>query len=209
MPNSIFIPSYIGSVDFQPARVLPRIFFYNGLKDCDPYYISSGSQAIEFEQFPYFDNYSGEETTEDSLSLLFFNETAPYGEIPKNSLFTENWSEYVALLYNPRTRIVNCEAIIPLADYFVLELNTLVQFRGNTYHLRYINDYNLNTGECKVQLLGPISDTTFGEKVPLPTQPGELPAFPELASTEPQFSVLDGESALGEFPDQPVALDEP
>jgi hypothetical protein len=35
-----------------------------------------------------------------------------------------------------------------------------VNFRGNYYHLRAINDYNLSTGECKLQLIGPlISDT--------------------------------------------------
>ena len=37
-----------------------------------------------------------------------------------------------------------------------MELNDLVQFRGNYYHLRAINDYDLTTGECLVQLLGPI-----------------------------------------------------
>jgi hypothetical protein len=47
-----------------------------------------------------------------------------------------------------------------LADYFNLELNDVAEFRGNYYHLRAINDYNLTTGECNVQLLGPIiSDT--------------------------------------------------
>jgi hypothetical protein len=37
-----------------------------------------------------------------------------------------------------------------------MELNDLVQFRGNYYHLRAINDYDLTTGECLVQLLGPV-----------------------------------------------------
>jgi hypothetical protein len=179
MSNPIYIPTYIGSVDFQPARVLPRIFFYNGEKDCETYFIASGSTAVPFNRFPYFDNYSGQETTTGSLSLLFFNETAPYGETPTSSLYTQNWEDYVELLYNPRTRVVNLEAIIPLADYFLMELNALVQLRGNTYHLRAINDYNLNTGECKIQLLGPISDSTFGERVPLPTRPGDIPSFPE------------------------------
>jgi hypothetical protein len=37
-----------------------------------------------------------------------------------------------------------------------MELNDIVQWRGNFYHLRAINDYNLKTGECGIQLLGPI-----------------------------------------------------
>ena len=156
----IFIPTYISSVDYQPARVQPRLLFYNGLKDCEPYFVASGSITLAtnqaLESFPYFDNYSGQNTTTESLSLLFFNEEAPYGETPTASLYTEYWEDYVELLYNPRTRLINASAIIPLADYFKMELNDIVEFRSNTYHLRAINDYSLTDGTCKIQLLGPI-----------------------------------------------------
>jgi hypothetical protein len=156
----IFIPTYISSVDYQPARVQPRLLFYNGLKQCEPYYIASGSITLAtnqaLEAFPYFDNYSGATTTTSSLSLLFFNEEAPYGVAPTASLYTEYWEDYVELLYNPRTRLINASAIIPLADYFKMELNDIVDFRGNYYHLRAINDYSLSDGTCKIQLLGPI-----------------------------------------------------
>jgi hypothetical protein len=156
----IFIPTYISSVDYQPARVQPRILFYNGLKDCEPYYVASGSAALASNEalnaFPYFDNYSGQNTTTSSLSLLFFNEEAPYGVPPTASLYTEYWEDYVELLYNPRTRLLNAAAIIPLADYFKMELNDIVDFRGNYYHLRAINDYSLTDGTCKIQLLGAI-----------------------------------------------------
>ena len=154
--QKIYIPTYISSVDFAPARVQPRILFYNGTKPCEEYYIASGSNVVLQESFPYFDNYSGQQTTGDSLSLLFNNEAAPYGVVPSGSLYTEYWETYVNLLYNPRTRLINASAIIPLSAYFEMELNDIVQWRGNTYHLRAINDYNLNTGECSIQLLGPI-----------------------------------------------------
>ena len=150
--QKIFIPTYISSVTYQPARVQPRILFYNSTKLCETYYIASGSTAQAQESFPYFDNYSGTNTTEDSLSLLFNNEDAPYGVIPSQSLYTTYWEKYVDLLYNPRTRLFNASAIIPLAKYFEMELNDIVQWRGNTYHLRAINDYNLSTGECNNQL---------------------------------------------------------
>jgi hypothetical protein len=134
--------------------------FYNGLKACEPYYVASGSRTLAtneaLEAFPYFDNYSGANTTTSSLSLLFFNEEAPYGVQPTASLYTQYWEDYVELLYNPRTRLLNASAIIPLADYFKMELNDIVEFRGNYYHLRAINDYSLKNGECKIQLLGPI-----------------------------------------------------
>jgi len=177
--ESIYIPTYIGSVTYAPARVQPRLLFYNGKKQCEEYYIASGSEVSQLGEFPYFDNYSGAQTTTGSLSLLFFNETAAYGDAPTASLYTQYWEDYITLLYNPRTRLLNMSAVIPLADYFLMELNDLVQFRGNTYHLRALNNYNLATGEVDVQLLGPVNETVFGANTPLPTPPGELPSFPE------------------------------
>jgi len=160
----IYIPTYINSATYTPARVLPRLFFYNGLIDCQRYYIESGSLTtsgvtVEQTAFPYFDNYnvvSGSFPTTDSLSLLFNNENAAYGQIPTENLYTTYWETYIQLLYNPKTRLLNCSAIIPLADYFNMELNDIVNFRGSYYHLRAINDYSLKTGECTLQLLGPI-----------------------------------------------------
>ena len=176
--QKIYIPTYISSVTYQPARVQPRILFYNSTKNCETYYIASGSSVQAQESFPYFDNYTGTNTTEDSLSLLFNNEDAPYGVIPSQSLYTTYWEKYVDLLYNPRTRLINASAIIPLAKYFEMELNDIVQWRGNTYHLRAINDYNLNTGECSIQLLGPILEgALFPEEFdPTPPAPPVPPA---------------------------------
>ena len=75
-----------------------------------------------------------------------------------NSLYSEYWSKYITLLYDPKTRLIECAGIIPFADYVELELNDIVFFRGNHYHLRAINQYNLKTGECQLQMLGPIID---------------------------------------------------
>ncbi len=157
----IFVPTYISDQNYNPARVQPRLLYYNGQVDCQRYYMVDGSGVSkEINQFPYFDNYSvvsgSQFPTTSSKSLLFFNEQAVYGSTPTGSLFSEYWSNYVNLLYNPRTRLVNASAIIPLADYFKMELNDIVDFRGNYYHLRAINDYSLTDGTCKIQLLGPL-----------------------------------------------------
>jgi hypothetical protein len=159
----IYIPTYISDQTYTPCRVQPRLLFFNGMIDCESYYIESASAfagvSLEQTAFPYFDNYnvvSGSFPTTDSKSLLFYNETAVYGEVPDESLYSTYWSSYIQLIYNPRTRLLNASTIIPLADYFKMELNDIVELRGNYYHLRAINDYNLKNGECRVQLLGPI-----------------------------------------------------
>ena len=199
MPVSkIYIPTFISSINYNPARVLPHIYFYNGLKSCEPYYIqgySNGNKSVvvsnERQSFPYFDNYDGQDPTSGSRSLLFFNEPAVYGTTPTASLYTEYWETYMNLLYNPRTRLINCEGIIPLADYFKMELNDICEWRGNYYHLRAINDYNLSNGECKLQLLGPILDDIL---------PNIIPALAcnfdyTISSCYPTYSV--GDSAFG------------
>jgi hypothetical protein len=139
--------------------------------DCETYNIESGSLVNngvvkEVTQFPYFDHYnvvSGSFPTTGSRSLLFLNENPVYGSQPSQNLYTEYWSNYVNLLYDPKTRLINASAIIPLADYFDMELNDVVNWRGDLYHLRAINDYNLKTGECKIQLLGPLLEGTLDE----------------------------------------------
>lgn len=155
----LYIPTYISSVNYEPARVQPRLLFYNGQIDCETFYVKDGAPSMPVNQFPYFDNYNvvtGSFPTTGSRSLLFNNEQAVYGSTPIESTYSSYWQQYVNLLYNPRTRILNAQAIIPLADYFEMELNDIVSFRGNDYHLRAINDYNLTTGVCNIQLLGPI-----------------------------------------------------
>lgn len=160
----IYIPTYISDQNYQPSRVLPRLLYYNGLVDCEGWYLESGSltdsgTTIQQTSFPYFDNYNvvtGSFPTANSDSLLFNNENPVYGELPTGSLYSNYWDTYVSLLYNPKTRLLSCKAIIPLADYVKMELNDIVNFRGNYYHLRAINNYSLKTGECNLQLLGPI-----------------------------------------------------
>ncbi len=160
----IYIPTFISDQNFNPSRVLPHIYFYNGLVDCEQWWMESGSAAVggvTFAQtnFPYFDKYnvvSGSFPTTNSKSLLFNNEAAAYGQIPTETLYSVYWSDYVNLLYDPRTRLINASAIIPFAEYTKLNLNDIIEWRGNYYHLRAINDYSIKTGECTVQLLGPI-----------------------------------------------------
>ena len=197
----IYIPTYISDASFNPSRVLPRLFFYNGMVECEPYYIESGSAAfggVTYEQFafPYFDNYNvvtGSFPTEDSLSLLFNNEGASYGTVPSGSLYTNYWEKYISLLYNPKTRLLNCSAIIPLADYVKMELNDIVNFRGNYYHLRAINDYSLKDGTCDLQLLGPIIADSLNR---------DLPIVPPTGSTAPATASIN----LSEYNASPTAF---
>ena len=170
MANKMFIPTHIANAEFEPAQVKPRILFYNGRLSTTDYRIAGKTSSLNTiigtaQSFPYFDHYSSGSVNQlpnsASDSLLFFNEGASLGSAPSDSIYSTYWSKYVGLLYDPKTRLIECSAVIPFADYVNMELNDIVFFRGNHYHLRAINQYNLKTGECNLQLLGPIIDDSL------------------------------------------------
>lgn len=173
MAEKMYIPTFIADANFKPTVVQPRAFFYNGKKEISTAYkftYQSGPSSFfvaRETEFPYFDHYSsssiGQDPNLDSESLLFFNEGTVYGFTPQENLYTQYWSKYVGLLYNPATRFLECSGVIPFGRYVNMKLNDVVIYKGNHFHLRAINNYNLNTGECNLQLLGPILDDTFDQ----------------------------------------------
>ena len=167
MAQGLYIPTFIANENFDPAVINPRMFFYNGKKSISPGYwfggwlTSSGNSSANsiYTEFPYFDHYSsGSSQLPDttSESLLFFNEGTAYGSLPSDTLYTTYWDKYIQMLYNPKTRFIECEANLPFNLFINLKLNDIILFKGSHFHLRAINDYNLKTGDCKLQLLGPI-----------------------------------------------------
>ena len=198
----LYIPTFINSATYTPTRVLPRIYFYNGQVGCETWYVADENNATYGQNaFPYFDHYnvvSGSFPTESSKSLLFNNEAAVYGTMPSASVYTDYWRKYIEFLYNPKTRVLNCQAIIPLADYFKIELNDIVNFRGNYWHLRAINDYSLKTGECSLQLVGPVIPDVFDIEPPVPpTQHSSSVSWSYTeTSQDGEFKVYDNGSTL-------------
>lgn len=168
MADGIYIPTIIADENFKPAVVSPRQFFYNGKKSVNRSWYFGGLDPLNpgtylytpYSTFPYMDHYSGSASDvipdSNSESLLFFNEETAYGSIPTENLYTKYWETYISLLYNPKTRFIECSAVIPFAVYANLKLNDIVVFKSRHYHLRAINEYDLKSGECKLQLLGPI-----------------------------------------------------
>ena len=107
----LYIPTFINSAAYAPARVLPRLYFYNGNVECETWYIVDENNSAKAQSaFPYFDHYNvttGSFPTGDSKSLLFNNENAVYGTFPSASLYSTYWEKYVSFLYNPKTRVLN------------------------------------------------------------------------------------------------------
>lgn len=156
MINQQIIPVFISDSSFKSTEVSPHIYFYNGTKNSINYYINYGSNYTDGTLYPYFDVYDGQIPSKSSKSLLFYNEDPLIGTKPDESLYTLFWDKYISTLYDNNSRLIEANAIIPLYEYLKLTLNDIIEFKGNYYHLRYINNYDLNSGECNIQLLGPI-----------------------------------------------------
>ena len=180
--QALEIPVFVANAEYKPATVFPRIFFYNGQRTCDPYYVfTSPTTSARQTTQPHFGHYNNVTPTTGSRSLLFINETPNFGTTPSGSLYTRYWSTYVSLLYNPKTRMINAKAVIPLADYFNMELNDVAFFRGNHYHIRAINNYSMTSGECDIILLGPVlPDTIAGAQYNVFPAPGEDSTYSQV-----------------------------
>jgi len=173
--NVLEIPAFVADQNYKPATVFPRIFFYNGQRNVEGYYLFfNPNTSLSYNVAPHFGHYNNAIQTTGSRSLLFLNETPNFGTTPDESLYTKYWSTYISLLYNPKTRMINAKAVIPIAEYFDIELNDVAFFRGNHYHIRAINNYSLQTGECDIVLLGPVlPDTIAGAQYGVFPDPGE------------------------------------
>lgn len=165
--EKLIIPVFIANDKYEPTTVSPRILFYNGIKNTVGWWINDNNAYSNITIYPYFDVYSGNTPNEDSKSLLFYNEESSFGTKPTQSVYTMFWDNYISTLYNPKTRLLEAKGIIPLTTYFNLVLNDIVEFKGNYYHLITINNYNVNTGECDLELLGPIIYDSLAIEVPI------------------------------------------
>ena len=86
-------------------------------------------------------------------SLNFSPETSTYLGIPINqSLFATYYFDYLANLFNPKNRLTNVKAVLPISILTSLQLNDRLIIRDKRY---IINDFKtkLTTGETTLNLL--------------------------------------------------------
>jgi hypothetical protein len=63
--EKIYIPTFISDADFTPSNVLPRFFFFNGMKEIKPFkFLFATTDALNsffvatLSEFPYVDHYN-------------------------------------------------------------------------------------------------------------------------------------------------------
>ena len=107
-------------------------------------------------------------------SLNFSPETSTYLGIPiQQSLFATYYFDYLANLFDPKNRLTNVKAVLPISILTSLQLNDRLIIRDKRY---IINDFktNLTTGETIFNLLNDfIPIIPEQEKIEPPIEPPE------------------------------------
>jgi hypothetical protein len=89
-------------------------------------------------------------------SINFFSERNEWSYIPnENSLFEENYKEYIKDIFNEKRRITKVKAFLPLRILLKYSLADRFIITGNKYKINSITT-NLQTGESDLELLNEV-----------------------------------------------------
>jgi hypothetical protein len=136
----------------SPYIPKPCILYYSqDVVATNPIYIKDSTGTAVCNSVQIF----GQDTNVGGIdySLNFSPETSTYLGIPiQQSLFATYYFDYLANLYDPKNRITNVKAVLPISILTSLQLNDRLIIRDKRY---IINDFktSLTTGETTFNLL--------------------------------------------------------
>jgi len=88
-----------------------------------------------------------------SYSTCFGADIDPYHlQSVSRSLYNEYWSDYITDLYNPKRRLIEVDAILPLGAMLSLNLKNAVIWNNNKYVINSVA-LNMTTGKATFELL--------------------------------------------------------
>ena len=136
----------------SPYIPKPCILYYSqDVVATNPIYIKDSTGTAVCNSVQIF----GQDTNVGGVdySLNFAPETSTYLGIPiQQSLFATYYFDYLANLFDPKNRLTNVKAVLPISILTSLQLNDRLIIRDKRY---IINDFktNLTTGETTLNLL--------------------------------------------------------
>jgi hypothetical protein len=88
-----------------------------------------------------------------SNSICFGADIDPYHLASvNNSLYNNEWSEYISDLYSPKRRIFQVDAILPIGKIITLDLKNGIVWNNNKYIVNNVK-VNMTTGKATFELL--------------------------------------------------------
>ena len=146
--------AFILNKDQNPYRNKPILLYENGITPFD-FKFSDGSGNTDETQYFRFSNELP--TGGDDLSLVYSlcwgAEVSPFFlSTVTNSLFQTYWRPYIDNLYNPKTRLLKVDCILPLWQLINLRLNDRVIVRDRRYIINQFTT-DITKGEVKFELI--------------------------------------------------------
>jgi hypothetical protein len=148
------LTAFIVNKDLNPYRNKPILLYENGITPFD-FKFSDGSSVTNETQYFRFSNELA--TAGDDLSLVYSlcwgAEVSPFFlSTVTNSLFQTYWRPYIDNLYNPKTRLLKVDCILPLWQLIKLRLNDRVIIRDRRYIINQFTT-DITKGEVKFELI--------------------------------------------------------
>jgi hypothetical protein len=144
--------------DLKPYTPKPLLIYENGLTSVSsfPIYVTTtGSTPVTINNYNRYSNeYSTVPTDLNYLMSSNFGEyQSPwYSTNASNGLYKRHYENYIANLYNPKTRIVKVKAVIPDMVLSTLKLNDRLIIRDKRYIINQFTS-DLTTGETDFELI--------------------------------------------------------
>jgi hypothetical protein len=151
---------HIGDTDIDMPTIIDQdgeaiqqkliLFYFQDFKDVDfPYQIDSSTYTYQPVSAPYTNTPT---TGANSISVTFGLESSAQGDIPTQTFYMNFWNRFISRLYSTKSRIVICDAYIPVGVWLDMELNDNIAISGNYYKIQKIT-YDILTEKAKLELI--------------------------------------------------------
>jgi len=152
--NEEGLTAFIVNKDLNPYRNKPILLYENGITLFDFKFDNGTSISSETQYFRFSNELA---TAGDDLSLVYSlcwgAEVSPFFlSTVTNSLFQTYWRPYIDNLYNPKTRLLKVDCILPLWQLIKLRLNDRVIIRDRRYIINQFTT-DITKGEVKFELI--------------------------------------------------------
>jgi hypothetical protein len=143
---------------FNPYLGAPILFYgyfenYD-LQETNPVGFVNADASHEQVNIAWYANTSNRySSAADSDSICFGADIDPYHlQSVNQSLYYNEWSDYITDLYSKQRRLYNVEAVLPIGKIITLSLQNAIVWNNTKYIVNNVS-LNLSTGKAKFELL--------------------------------------------------------
>jgi hypothetical protein len=157
------LTAFIINKDLNPYRNKPILLYENGITPFSFWFNDGSSNTNESQYFRFSNELAlGGDDLSLVYSLCWGAEVSPFFlSTVTNSLFQTYWRSYIDNLYNPKTRLLKIDCVLPLWQLIKLKLNDRVLVRDRRYIINQFTT-DITKGEVKFELINDFRTLPLG-----------------------------------------------